>query len=241
MAKGAVSLEAIEAILDRITNKFSQTMTIMLKELTTAFNDSINTKLSTIEKRLDSIESKMLAVEKQKLDTHSSNDHLLAKDNQPSLQENITQIAVKTYYGIEQEKEQLRQKAQNVIISGLKPVDGTDDKTLLADFCESNLTVKPRILKTKRLGTGNDGKLCATLENSENVAQLLSSSAILRQSRDKSLSCVYFNRDLTRSQCEAAYRQRCLKRQDKEASSNRHPTSEEPTLSDLNLHNLPFH
>jgi len=36
-----------------------------------------------------------------------------------------------------------QRRARNVVVTGLKPVDGCDDAKLFLDLCEDNLSVKP--------------------------------------------------------------------------------------------------
>ncbi len=47
---------------------------------------------------------------------------------------------------IEREKEDQRNKARNVVISGLRPSRDISDITLVEQFCETHLTVEPNII-----------------------------------------------------------------------------------------------
>ena len=57
------------------------------------------------------------------------------------------------------------------------------------EFCERNLTIKSRMVRTRRLGRdkGPACKLCVTLENKISVDSVLSSSRMLRSSPDSEL------------------------------------------------------
>ena len=104
-------------------------------------------------------------------------------------------------------------KSLNVIVSGLPQVSGVTDKVLFEKFCEDHLTVKPPVVRIRRLGRvtdGNSSKLCVTLDSPSSATSLVDSSSILRQSTTH--SCVFINHDLTRAQAEAAFRARATKR-----------------------------
>jgi hypothetical protein len=57
--------------------------------------------------------------------------------------------------------------------------------------------------------------LCVTLESPETVDYIISSATILRTSTDPTVKRVYFNRDLTKQQADAAYQRRLEKRSKK--------------------------
>ena len=86
-----------------------------------------------------------------------------------------------------------------------------------------NLTVKPRVIRTRRLGRdkGPASKLCVTLESKSPVDSVISSSQVLRASPDPELRKVFFNRDLTRMQAEQAY----LRRVERRSASRNQPTA----------------
>ena len=117
----------------------------------------------------------------------------------------------------DKEREDIKIRANNVIITGLPtPTDSKiTDQKLVETFCEEALTVKPRILKTRRLGKDNV-KICVTLNSPDDVKDLLSSAVILRSSSEVKFRQVYINRDLTRIQAEEAYKRRCAKRESRQ-------------------------
>ena len=124
-------------------------------------------------------------------------------------------IATKTLLDFEREREEIKRRAGNVIVSGLPPKTNVKDVDLFGDFCGSNLTVKPRVVKVRRLGKDNkssDAKLCVTLESAEAVNDVILSSRLLRASQDPEVRRVFMNRDLTRLQSEEAYTRRMAKR-----------------------------
>jgi hypothetical protein len=124
---------------------------------------------------------------------------------------------------VEREKEEIRQRARNVVVSGLAPPADHTDIELLETVCEQYLIVKPQILRVRQLGsdmTSPTSKLCATLDSSDAVADIIESSRILRHSEDANVRRIYFNRDLTKQQADAAYQRRVDKREQRNRPSS---------------------
>ena len=151
----------------------------------------------------------------------------------------IADIITKSLINADKEKDDMKRRSLNVIISGLAPSPHVSDTALLEQFMEQNLTVKPHIVSTKRLGqsrgtTGEQSKLpklCVTLESAENVNNLLDSSSMLRSSSNQNARRVYFNRDLNRAQREAAYEARCLRRSRRPATTQGSSNSDQVPAS----------
>ena len=126
------------------------------------------------------------------------------------------EMASRALIEFDRETEEIYSRSRNVIITGLPPDLAVSDKDIFENFCEEHLTVKPQTIRVKRLGK-DDGnkksKLCVTLGSKEAVEDLLDSAGLLRKSSDISVrKTVFFNRDLTRQQANAAYKARCTKR-----------------------------
>ena len=102
-------------------------------------------------------------------------------------------------------------RSRNVIVSGIGPSASVSDKELVEPFCESNLTIKPRVVRAWRIGK-DKAKLCITLESAEAVDDLIDSSSLLRNASDYNARHIYFNRDQTKQQAQAPYNKRCLAR-----------------------------
>lgn len=214
MAKNAITPEVIEAILVKITDKFTESINSMFTQFGKILNDSVNVRLATISERLDNIE-KHIGEREPTANTLSNNV------NSPvsAVMEATTRAMVEA----EREKEEIRQRSRNIIITGLPLRNDTNDVTLVESFCEDNLTVKPHIIRARRIGRNRPdlmSKLCVTLDNADSVEDLLDSSTLLKWSSDANLRKVYFNRDLTPLQAEAAYRKRCEKRASRSSSSS---------------------
>ena len=169
--------------------------------------DDMNTKMATIALRLDTIETKLAQFQCTIPEPAAAvNEHPASGINE----------ATRALLAIENEKEEIRLRARNVVISGLTPSSDCTDKQLLESFCDQHLTVKPLVLRTRRLGrdkTSPTSKLCATLDSPTAVDDLIESSHLLRKSTFQNVRNIYFNRDLTRQQAEIAYQNRREKRQ----------------------------
>lgn len=139
--------------------------------------------------------------------------------------QSITHIVSSTLVEIEKQKDELREKSVNVVVVGLKLLADVPDNNVFANFCEDNLTIKPRVVRSRRIGKNlQEPKLCVTLDSAECVNNLLESARILRHSTDLYAKEVYINRDLTRTQAEAAYKARCLRRTKKTANNQLNST-----------------
>ena len=116
-------------------------------------------------------------------------------------------------WDVEKEKLEKTKRSKNVIISGLPPQPSVNDDSLIQNFFEQNLTIKPAIVNVRRFGKEpTNTRLCVTLMNPEAVTDLISSSRVLRLSADPSTRKVFINHDLTPREAEAAYQKRCEKR-----------------------------
>ena len=227
MAKGAaaanaISLEAMDSLLTKFMGAFTETIEKMMSTFSETLNTLVDCKLTAISTRLDALESSYIQ--------NGTLPGIQASGNsataQPIRNQTMAQIVAKTYHELEQEKEQLHRKSLNVIITGLKPIDNVSDKSLVEQFCEEHLTVKPTILQVKRLPMRRSEnsrnaypKLCVTLSSAENATDLLSAATILRESEIDSVNKIYFNRDLTKAQAEAEYQARCSRRARKQQTN----------------------
>jgi len=225
MAKNSITPDVLETILLRVTDKFSEALNNILKQFSQLLNDTMNDKLAAINDRLVNIESR---IDQRNTIAASANVSTITSDNvaintpgQPL--STIIEATSRTLLEFEREKEELRKRSKNVIITGLPKQTDIPDLELVELFCEQNLTVKPHVAVTRRIGKNRSdpsAKLCVTLESEDAVDALLSSAALLRSSSNASVNRVFFNRDLTRSQAEAAFKMRCEKRAKKGASES---------------------
>jgi hypothetical protein len=196
----------METILTKIMEKFADTFQQALNQLVSVLNDGMYSKIALIASRLDIIEMKMAQFQ-------SKTPDLTTMSTNPTTS---TEVATRALIAVEQEREEIRLRARNVVISGLPPSNSCTDIELLESVCEQHLTVKPHILRARRLGkdkTSTKPKLCATLESRAAVDDLIEWSIMLRRSSNASVRRIYFNRDLTpRQQADTAYKNRCESR-----------------------------
>ena len=186
--------ECFSRSMELMMQTFQNMMTQVAKSLAECFQNA----LAPVVQRLDSMDTKTESKEKPSSDTSEA-----------------IKIATKTLLDFEREREEIKRRANNVIVSGLPFRTNVKDADLFEDFCANNLTVKPRAVAVRRLGRDDknlNAKLCVTLENAEAVKDVILSSRILRASQDSDVKRVYFNHDLTRLQSEEAYARRMAKR-----------------------------
>ena len=126
--------------------------------------------------------------------------------------EQKTDTALQVLMAMETEKAERAKRQRNVIISGLKEADGIPDDEVLATFCEDYLTLKPKLISCRRIGrstaTGDTPrKLKVTLSSDTAAEDLISASTILHATGSTQRH-VYFNRDLTPMEAQAAFETR---------------------------------
>jgi len=103
-------------------------------------------------------------------------------------------------------------RANNVVVTGLSPVDGVDDVDLFSQLCENYLPIKPAVRRERcrQLGKPQDGKtqpLVIQLESEDCMKELISCSRMCAkelQNPNNSLN-IYINRDLTPAGAHAAF------------------------------------
>ena len=193
-----------DIIVTKMSEKFQESLNLILKEFSKCISEVVTANIAAINSRLTAIEAKLDAGRPPAPQPPSTSDA-------PS----VSEIVAKALVEVERQREDVLSRSTNVIVSGLPLVSGAaSDKEAFEKFCEENLTTKPRVVRTRRLGKpgGNGGpvKLCVTLDHASSVSTLVESAALLRSSRD--YSDVYFNRDLTKAQAEAAYLARSTRR-----------------------------
>ena len=103
----------------------------------------IDTKLAAINERLDKFEQHINGQYGTAEITAPSNSAVLNSHSLSSVMEAASRAMVEA----EREKDDIRQRSRNVIISGLPQSHGISDVSLVESFCEQNLTVKPRIVR----------------------------------------------------------------------------------------------
>jgi hypothetical protein len=215
MAK-AITPDLIETIVTRVMEKFTDVLTVITNNLSAVIRDTFNAQLAILNARLDAIEGKIAL----NSTAGGYRGDVVYDTSHPSgsLPNELSATVIEGLLNYEKEKEEIRRRSRNVIITGLPRQHDTSDFELVESFCENHLTVKPHIVNAKRVGRDthdHHAKLCVTLESPETVDDIISSATILRTSTDPAVKRVYFNRDLTKQQADAAYQRRLEKRSKK--------------------------
>ena len=175
-----------------------------MKEFTKCLSETVVSRIAVMETRLTAIEDKLSSMCTSAVGAGSSVPEVSS----------IADIVSKTLVELDSQREVTKMKSLNVIVSGFATQPDQPDIEAFESFCQDNLTVKPKIVRARRLGRTTEGnqpaKLCLTLESSDSVNSLIQSASILRQNRH--YSRVFINRDLTKAQADEAYKARCRKR-----------------------------
>lgn len=140
---------------------------------------------------------------------------------------------------IHQELNDSNRRKNNVLVTGLVPVDGTSDKELFTNLCEEHLNLKPFVEESrcKRVGKQADGKiqpLLITLTSEETVNDVIAASRALRNCQcHPSHKSIYVNKDLTPAAAYAAYldRERRRRSRDKQAQAHPQPAASQSAAS----------
>lgn len=207
MAK-SISPELLEQILTRVTDKFNDMFKLFIEQVVSA----INNRIDNVEAKFGELSVQLTKMNKNMDDLGRSAVQLPTE--QTPLKSDLD-TTVKALMAVKLEKSDRAKRSRNIIITGLVPEEGTDDNDVFNSFCEHNLTVKPLLLSCGRVGKATPtrpAKLRITLENSQAADDLIASSSILRQSSDTIARSVYFNRDLTKMEAQAAYEERQRRR-----------------------------
>jgi hypothetical protein len=114
------------------------------------------------------------------------------------------------------ELDQQRRRRRNIMVRGLKPVNGVHDADLFAELCEVHLLVKPAFVRVRchRLGKKQPGKiqpLLMVLRSDENAAEILQCAKLLKDVHEA--AGIYINPDLTQAEAQAAFEKRQYRRQ----------------------------
>lgn len=216
--KGDFTPEFLENLLIKLMDKFSEILRETLNRFLEVTVDQFTNKFQSISNSVESLTTKITVLE----DKISS---VSATSTSPEADKTVQLIAA-----MESERLDKQRRCRNVIITGIPPKEDVHDADVFEEFCELNLTVKPRPLRhsCRRLGKPTDPnlptRLRITLENESDVDDLIESSRILRQSSDGQLRKIFFNRDLTPAEAHQAYEARC-KRRSKNQNNAHHPAS----------------
>lgn len=121
-------------------------------------------------------------------------------------------VAAAVYHDIKQHE----RRARNIVVSGLPTVANNDDAQA-SQLLESEFGTKPSIVKCRRLGKLQPNKiqpLLITLGSDSEAEHYINRAKQLRKSANHyNRQSVFINRDVTRAEAQAAYLDRCERRQ----------------------------
>lgn len=134
--------------------------------------------------------------------------------NIPPIAKQLKQAVVSAVYSDLHDRDR---RARNVVISGLKHDSSSpDDVNNVRQFVEREFGAKPEIVRCRRLGKQQPGKIQPLLVNLKTVTEasnLVENARQLRHSADPHVrQSVFVNADLTKAEALAAYRDRCERR-----------------------------
>jgi hypothetical protein len=219
----AMTAEQLEGLLSTVLSKaIPEIMTKMLEKfeicfdrLLSRFDDKLDKyygDLHDTNVRLDRLEQSLNDIKKSCADIHIKDFTVTSHQSGSTQAEQKTDTALQVLMAMETEKAERAKRQRNVIISGLKEADGIPDDEVLATFCEDYLTLKPKLISCRRIGrstaTGDTPrKLKVTLSSDTAAEDLISASTILHATGSTQRH-VYFNRDLTPMEAQAAFETR---------------------------------
>jgi len=118
---------------------------------------------------------------------------------------------VESLAAVHSERTEKERRRQNVVVTGMKELEGEDDVDAFCELCETCLPVKPSVIRERcrRLGRRVSGKtrpLLVTLANERSAAELLQCARLLRNSQNA--TGIYINADRTKAEALAAFQER---------------------------------
>jgi hypothetical protein len=134
MAKN-ITPEIMETILTKVMEKFVDTFQAAIAQLMASLNDGVNNKLAAISTRLDDIEAKMM-LQPPPMPAHSEVQTSVRDSLSASSSVLIAEAASRMLISAEREKEEIKQRARNVVVSGLALTNDHTDIELLKTVCE---------------------------------------------------------------------------------------------------------
>ena len=121
-------------------------------------------------------------------------------------------VAAAVYHDFKQHE----RRARNIVVSGL-PTTVNDDDAQASQLFESEFGIKPNIVKCRRLGKQQQNKiqpLLITLRSDGEAELYITRAKQLRNSTNNyNRQNIFINRDVTRAEAQAAYLDRCERRQ----------------------------
>lgn len=214
-----LTVDIIETLVTRVTEK-------LLDKMADNFKLLLDQVMNVMGERIDRLERTCLELTDQlkseKNQLGSANERIRSQKTEPANEAEV----LKALLQLEEEQKDRAKRSKNIIVSGLKEVEGKHDADVFVEFCERHLEIKPRpnraaCKRVSKAANGQPGKLLITLDSEETAAQLIRSSAALRRSTNEDFFQVHINPDLTKLQARMAFEERQKKRELKKAVSDK--------------------
>lgn len=188
--------DILEAMLTRLTDKFTEMFKLLIEQMMVTVNmriDRIDAKFTELCERITSMNTQ---TQDAPVSTVAALPLPLSPVGAPVSATIGQDSAFKTLLAVETEKAERAKRAFNVIITGLPVHADTDDADTFLQFCDENLTIRPRPIRGSchRLGKSTPerpAKLRITFESSQTVEDLIQTSSMLRHSSNPAAKSVY--------------------------------------------------
>jgi hypothetical protein len=152
-------------------------------------------------------------------------------------QENLNAFQQVVLATVDAENRRKRARQANVVISGLPTSTQICDAELVQQLLSEELSIQSKIASCQRLGKPAPGKiqlLKVCTAGAKEAADVFAAAKRLRHSADNHIrKNVFINRDMTKSEAEAAYQARCRRRhRDGSWQQRHHQQSSQQLISD---------
>ena len=124
------TINQINVNMSKMLETFSTTVQVMVSQVTKTISETLNEMTKAIMSRFEVLEQAM-------------------PTRPPSMDLTTMKIAM---WDVEKEKLEKTKSSKNVIISVLPPQPSVNDDSLIQNFFEQNLTIKPAIVNVRRFG-----------------------------------------------------------------------------------------
>jgi hypothetical protein len=147
-------------------------------------------------------------------------------------QKNLTAFQQVVLSTVDAENRRKIARQANVVISGLPMSTLKTDVELVQQLFSDELSIQSNIISCQRLGKPSSGKtqlLKVCTSGTKEAADVLAAAKRLRNSADSYTSKnIFINRDMTKSEAEAAYQARCRRRH---KDGNRQQQQQQPSTA----------
>jgi hypothetical protein len=145
---------------------------------------------------------------------NTQHSHSYQQQKPPQHVTSFQQSIIAAVYADQSER---KRRESSLIVSGLRESQTQSDKVLFTNLCRDEFDVQVDVVSTKRLGRLQPSKVRPLLiftSKADEAQHLIAAAKQLRKSLNPDVrTSVYFNRNMTKAEAEAAYRARVQRRQ----------------------------